>query len=209
LRFYTRISSASFNSTLVSQVGVYNDKYIIGTSDRGLLVLSTSNTVNNSTGWFIINTIKNLNSVYPVSVADFVINQSTLYLLSAGQGLAVLDLNSNFGLVSFLLNHPSLTKLDFLNNPFSGSKYIGVGCQNGEKINEFFYEFLIDDEYNPQLNRIFTGSDLIISSNFKTVDMFFTYIFNKINNKLIIIRRGMLNNIPSELYHVDLSNTET
>jgi hypothetical protein len=213
LKFYNKIKYLDFNSSEINKIGVYEDTYLLATNDKGLISImpnvydSASKVLSwKFRGLYSVAVDENNRTRTP-SVGDFVVNQKTIYLIDKSQGLVILDIFDSLRYYSLAFYHPKLLKLDFFANAFTGSKFLGISVNNGDNIFEFFFEFLIDDEYNPLLNKVYTTDEIVLYDNFLTVDKFFTYFFNKISNKLMIIRRGMINSISSETYYVDLSRT--
>lgn len=215
LKYFTKVSNVSFNSTQVTKLGFYKNSLLIGTLDNGLVILSSdpsdkfssknSSITNNTNIWTPKLFISQVSIGNLLKVVDFLINESTLYIINKNMGMVIIDLKQNYSFLNYIFSHPSLNKFDLMINPFTGSKYLGIGLSNGNNVYEFFLEFLIDDEYNPLLNKVFTTNSLVVYDSFYTVDKFFTYIFDKISKNIIILRRGMINSIPSEVYYLDLS----
>jgi hypothetical protein len=221
LHYHAYVNSTIFstlNTTVVTSVGINKDHLIIGTREEGLIVLNKD-----EKGWIIFKTITSIPSnlipydptkqpessgpdSMPVKVNDFLINQKTIYLIVIDFGLAIYDIRDYvYSIAPYNFYHPAMIQIDFLNNPFTGNKYVGISLSNGGDVNEFFLELIMDDEFVPQLNKLFTTNSLASFDNFFTPDLFFTYIYNKIDQTLIIIRRAMINTVDFELYKLDLS----
>lgn len=203
LSYFTSMKYSDYNSTSITKIGIYGENILIGTKDNGFMALTNIASTGLASS-FVMWQNKfslTLSNNKTVVVNDFVVNQKSIYLICEDLGMVILDLTNNFLIKSTYL-HPSMTQIDFINNPYLGSKFVGVGLNNANNIYEFFIEFLIDDEFNPLVNKVFTSDSLVGYDSFKTTDLFYTYIFNKITQSIIIIRRGMINTIPSEFYNI-------
>lgn len=106
-----------------------------------------------------------------------------------------------------LITHPNIDYIDYIINPFNSNIFLGVKLnQNSSQIanqdSEVFIEFLLNEEENPYLNKIFTSKNQYVKyyTKFINLDSFFSYSFNQITKNIIIIRRGMLNSIPFLTY---------
>ena len=106
-----------------------------------------------------------------------------------------------------LITHPNIDYIDYTINPLNSKIFLGVKLnQNTSQIinqdSEVFIEFLLNEEENPYLNKIFTSKNQYVKhyTKFINLDSFFSYSFNQITKNIIIIRRGMLNSIPFLTY---------
>jgi hypothetical protein len=165
----------------------------------------------------IANSTDNVPSSVPTSTANnkliyltgFAVNQLTVYAIFFGYGMVILDPTRNYEVNKWVFKHPSLNSVDFINNPYLGNKYSGITVKNQNDIKEFFIELLIDDEFKPVLNKVHVSDNIISADNALMVDLFYTYIFNKVTRQLIIIRRGLLNAVTREIVVFDIERVMT
>jgi hypothetical protein len=144
-----------------------------------------------------------------IYLSDFSVNELTIYLVFNGYGLVILDPNKEYELQDWYFRHPYLLNLDFINNPFFGNKFTGITIKNQNQITEFYLELLTDNEFHPFLNKVFVSDEIIMADNAFMPDLFYTYIFNKIEKNIIIIRRGLINAVATQTLVVKLQNYGT
>lgn len=84
---------------------------------------------------------------------------------------------------------------------------MGISVSNLANVTENFIELLINFELSPSINKVFLSSSLVVFDNFYTTDYFFTYLFNKFTNEIIMLRRSLLNIVPVETYILKIDNT--
>jgi hypothetical protein len=104
LKFFTQVFINSFNSTSVTKVGFHKNSLLIGTLDRGLIILSSnlndqivSNTTTNIT-WSPNLFISQVSIGNSLKVVDFLINDNTLYIINKNMGMVIIDLKHNYAL---------------------------------------------------------------------------------------------------------------
>lgn len=116
---------------------------------------------------------------------------------------------------------PEIVQMDIVTNPITNVMYLGLLSNNKD---EFFTEIMLQKYDIPTINKVFRLYDPISSSNstYKTIvvydeevivnydnkdlqanfksmltnDNYYSYIYNSKNNDIIVIRRGMENNVP-------------
>ena len=203
---------------IITNFGTYNEDVIISTLDRGLIYLKKNKTTNI---WdsLIFNRTNFDNSNIVLRITDININKNTIYVIIENLGVKIFDLKK-LEFIDFEFKHPYLKKFDtvFPNN--SKTPLFGILVDNTSyEVNEFFIELKINNfnEFKPQINRIFiTGFknsnnlnlDPSTSKNFNLIS--FTdqinqgYIYDKVNERIIITTRGIPNFIDTYNYKIDL-----
>jgi hypothetical protein len=144
-----------------------------------------------------------------VYLNGFSINELTVYAIFSGYGMAILDPNREYEINDWYFEHPYLISVDFINNPYLGNKYVGLAIKNQNQITEFFIELLVDNEFHPFLNKVYVSNEIISADNTPMVDLFYTYIFNKVNRQLIMIRRGLINAVSRESIVINVDSIMT
>ena len=136
---------------------------------------------------------------------DFIINENTLYVIEEKIGLIIFNIKNETFLKK--INIPSAINIDKFINPFTGKLFIGIYL-NTSINDEFFIEFLIENENMPIINKIllYRDNNHYNFSNYLTFDGLFTYFLDNANNNLIIIRRGLISNISFYSYIIPINN---
>ena len=138
-------------------------------------------------------------------IISFVVLEETIYLIEKNKGMIIFDkINLK---IRKRLNYEKAIKLDYFINAFNGNKFIGLYLNNSDNnYSDFFIEFLIINEINPLINKVLLYPDKIkpTINQILTIDYFFTYIYDKNNKQIIIIKRGSLSNIPFVSFKIDL-----
>lgn len=192
----------------ITQLGISKGNMIIGT-DQGLFILAqTNDKTPNSFKLIRSLTRVEYNSdkkVYNMKVLNFVVGNYYMYVLVKYFGIIQLELSTMGISNKFQYFHPYVKQMDFIINPITFTKYLGVSFQNTEEMNDLLFEINIDDEEKPTMNKVYTKSEPIDSKNFVTNDFFYTYLFDKNTKKIFMLRRGMINNIPHAIHTIDIS----
>lgn len=88
--------------------------------------------------------------------------------------------------------HQSLKQIDYFVNAIYGTVFIGVLVEQRNNNEEFFIEFLFAFPTSKiKANKMLTGTRKNIIP-FYTPDLFYTYLYDTIEKKMFIIRRGLL-----------------
>lgn len=185
-------------------------------------VSSSLNNISNNSSGNNFDTTKSLNNtktsaenndqntsayIYNVNIKDMLVNEKSIYLIVENLGLHIISLDSLLISDNFFYENENLYKLEFYNNIFLGTKYVGVYAENRNNISqEIFLEFIINDEFNPLVNKVFTSSKYIGKGKAAAFDDFFTFILNANEKSFYLIRKAMINKIPFITYNIDLSN---
>lgn len=206
-----RLVSFNFTATyIVSKVGHKDNKFFLATS-QGIFIFSR-NPLSQQYDVLVkkIETVydNQSNSFIPVYALDMVIARSHAYVAIKDHGVRILKLDTlNFIGYTFILKN--IRSLDLVVNPLMFTNYLGIFADNNKDNNEFFIELNIDDESNPNINKLFMSTQNLGKIRPITNDMYFTYFYNSDLNKLTMIRRAMLNNIPHTTYEIDLEDRGT
>jgi len=146
-------------------------------------------------------------SIINTNIRDIIINEFSIYLIVENRGLFIINLENLQISEDFFYENSHLYKLEVYCNIFLGNKFIGVYAENPESSSqELFFELLIDGEFNPLANKVFTSPIYTGKGKAATYDDFFTFILNTKEKKLILIRKGMFNYIPFITQILDISN---
>lgn len=172
-----------------------------------------NNTINNSN---LNNTNNDLNNnpngngnitVFSTNILDMIINEFTIYVIVENKGLFIINLGNFEVLENFVYENPYLYKLEFYNNIYFGNKYLGIHAENYESsFQEIYIELLIDNEFSPLANKVFTSKDYFGQGKSVSYDDLFTLVLDSRQKRLILIRKGMINSIPFLTYIFDLSS---
>jgi len=214
-------------STTYNTPSSSNKEFIITSLDKGIAVIKKKISSNNLVDeWELVGVVttykNNINSeTSPLSVNDFVINQSTIYVVVPNFGLKVfitsynvnnqqtsrnlLTVKNCFEEAVAYIHHPFMRKIDFYYNYLTQKSFIGISINTRYPLSEFFIELLIEREYSPQVNKIFYNEDSVDSDNFLTGEHF-SYILNKDNQNIIIFRRGLLNPLTELTYVIHIGS---
>lgn len=143
-----------------------------------------------------------------IPVKDFIILQNTIYVIIENKGLFVIDLKNLQPIENFRYYNKFLYKVEFYNNIYLGNKYIDLFIKNELSTQEFFVELLVDDEYNPLANKVYTSSLSFNYSKSGSFDDFLIFLINPTDKSLIILRKAMFNSIAHQAYTFDLNSQE-
>lgn len=176
-------------SVIINSLGIEGDSYIFTTS-TGIIIVSPNDTHTTSDyNGFDVQTL------YPsVKFTDIIVLYSTIYANAQGKGLYIISMkninNKNIIPIS------NIKQIDFIQNPFNGINFLGLLLDTMKKSDDFFIEYYIPYENHlyPVINKVFCSEFHHVSS-FNTPDLFYSYFLN--GNTIYVIRRGMLNIIPS------------
>ena len=138
---------------------------------------------------------------------SFVILDETIYAIEKNKGLLVFN-KTNLSSIIKSFEFKYAVKLDFFINAYTGNKFLGLYLNNiDNEENEFFIEFILIKENNPLLNKVLLYPNSVKPSidQILTFDYFFTYLYDKANKQIIIIKRGSLFHIPFVSFKIDLS----
>lgn len=113
--------------------------------------------------------------------------------------------NNNLRLTNYKFELSNIVSLDLIINPILLTKFLGVVLDNTINKPEFLIEINVDDENNPLINKVFTSITYLNLVNNILNDFYYSYILSPENTKLIVIRRGVINNIPTISNSVNLS----
>ena len=164
---------------------------------------------------FILTENNEIKYIYNYSYSDiqndlisFQILQNTIYAVEKDIGIVIFNKTDNSRYNKIILSNA--IEIDKIINPFNNYLFLGIYL-NDSTNDEFFIEFLIIDEFNPIINKILTYKDNkhFYIANYITFDSYFTYFLDKANNKIIIIRRGLIKKIDFISYILpvnDISN---
>lgn len=179
----TFIKKINGNASKIHKIGYYNGKFII----------ARENKLEDESNRLIISK----------TVIDFAINGYYIYCIVKGEGLYIINILHPDTDVK-MYTHQRMKQIDLFINPFTGYQYLGIRVDNDNEGEEFFIEFLLYNQNTVLLNKLFTSKN-IDYLQFFTLDSFFSFFFNKVDNKLYIIRRGMLNSAPFQTYYIDFT----
>lgn len=200
------------NNEEINQIGIIGTNYIVihyANSDKLYYFFQNESLLWDSKELTIIDRYNTLTS--PKKIKQFIIFTKNVYILYETLGIGIFyfaysNLEPELFLGS-LITHPNIDYIDYIINPFNSNIFLGVKLnQNTSQIanqdSEVFIEFLLNEEENPYLNKIFTSKNQYVKyyTKFINLDSFFSYSFNQITKNIIIIRRGMLNSIPFLTY---------
>lgn len=138
------------------------------------------------------------------SITHMIVLEYMIYTLVENYGIKVIEISS-MGFVDYEFQHSYFKSLDLVVNPLLNTKYLGITMKTTDQINDFFLELNVDDELYPEINKIFLSSELNTAKHYMVLDLFLGLFYDPSKNSLLIIRRGMLNNIPFQTYKYDLS----
>ena len=143
-----------------------------------------------------------------LNISDLSVLQYTMYILVRGYGIKIMELKSFGFLENYEFYYKMLSKLDFVVNPILNTKYMAITIKESRNENndEFMLELCVDDEYNPKINKVFVSDYNITFTNYSPYDLFLGAYYNAYENDLIIVRRGMINNIPFQTYVISLDD---
>ena len=150
---------------------------------------------------FILNSNNEINYIDNYSHSDiqndiisFQILNNTIYAIEKEKGMIIFNKTDNSLYNKILLS--TAIQIDKIKNLFNNYLFLGIFL-NDSTNDEFFIELLIINEFNPIINKILTYKDNkhFRITNYLTFDSYFTYFLDNANNKIIIIRRGLLNEI--------------
>ncbi len=191
--------------------------FFLGLESEGIMIISKNSESNNN------NSNNNSNNSYKISyelkkfkcektnteldlnVKDIQEVDNSIYVLIAGFGLKILnvkDLN-NIKFEKFEFRHPYIEKMEIHSNPNYEIYFLGVLISNRlfTSGDEFFLEFSLKNEFEPELNRIYL-SDKVISVTNILNDDYFTYIFEKNSNKFLVISRSSTANEYNSIFEI-------
>lgn len=214
------------NCTLISKVGYLLNDIVVGT-DKGLIVYNKKIIFNDNSNTNItsengdssifsetIYEIKRNITLFDTSngfrrilnITDFYCLQTTVYLLINEFGIKIIDAYS-MGFLPFEFNKRNSIGMDLYVNPLLVTKFVGLFIESSRDENEFLIEFNVDDERNPLINKVFVSSSKVYTKYRSHYDMYLDIMFQEQENSLIVIRRGMLNNIAHQSYKLNLNST--
>lgn len=130
-----------------------------------------------------------VNKVYPEQILQ--IKGYTL-VLARDFGMVCYQFNNEFNQCDN--NHyriPNLKHIDLNINPLNNIHYVGLFSEN----KDYFFTELIEEKGIFVVNKVIKSTSDIKFSNIVSPDMYLSYVFNKLDSTLIIIRRGMINKI--------------
>lgn len=172
-----------------------NDARLLNSNRKLDIILSNATTATNVTPILILS----------FDYLDFIINHKTIYYIEKGVGLRLFDLTTMEISQQLIIENSYLKRLDYLEYSLYDTSlyYIGVSAFNNPPANqEFFYEILASDEFNPSINRIYASSKKRRFDNFVSNLNSFSIFYDKESSDLVFITRGAPNviNIPSYVW---------
>lgn len=212
LLIYKRINNFDYNN--IHKFGVLSgdEKIFLFSYDKGgLMEIIFDDNIETSP----ISTASSICQIKSVSdstpeqkqITDFIILKNTIYAISKDKGFIIFDINPKTKNIVYnkIFYHPRVFKIDVITNPFNGNMYLGVSLTQENPNEEFFIEFLLYEENNPIVNKVFTSYDTTISTiPFIQYDVFSSLFLSK--TKLYIIRRGMVNSVNFVSYVIPLKS---
>lgn len=138
-------------------------------------------------------------------INNIIVLEKMIYVLVQGYGIKIIEINA-FGFVNYDFRHKNLKHIDLVVNPLLNTKYLGITFVDSFDQQEFFMELNVDDEIYPEINKIFLSSKSNTRSHYITLDLFLGMFYDPNDNTLLVIRRGMLNNIPFQTYKYNLNS---
>lgn len=196
---YLMIDNDLLEDRIINQFSFKEDSLIFS-SLQGLLILKLTN------GELVKTYGDNL------SIKDFIVNNSTIYVLILNEGMRIFDFKKN-DYTDYLFEHPSLKKFDYVNSiPLvsSGVYYVGIAINNNPpEVSEFFIELISEGEYelNPRVNKIFTSNQKFVNNDIATDHMGkWTYVLDRENKNVYMIKRASPNNIWTHNYIIKIDN---
>lgn len=148
--------------------------------------------------------VTNTISITEFRIIDMLINNHTAYLIVKNYGMFIYDI-SNDKLANFYHNNTNLVKFDYMT--YGNTYYVGLYI-NSAANSEFLIEFLLIDEFNPVINRIYisdvpiTHGTHCVSDNYSSL----TYIYLQNYNKLIAVTRAVASYSDVFNYVIDTNN---
>lgn len=178
-------------------IGMKGNNLYLAITNIGLVECSFING-SNSVSYNILSTTEAEKNIF-----DFVINEYSIYAISKGIGLYIYDLSFSV-IKTVLYKHQFISQIDFMVNPYYGTKYIGIIFKGKEPCSEVFMELLLIDELTPIPNKVFTSC----SNSFLhyTLDKYNTFLYDSINRSLYIIRRALLGEVNFVTYKINLDS---
>lgn len=169
------------NIVKINSVGLFKEYCLFATS-AGILIVNQDDS----------NSVQQLYSSY--SFTDLIVLYSSIYTIAQGRGLFIISIRNPSD--KNIINLLNIKQIDLVQNPFTGNDFIGVLLDTMNRADDFFIEYYIPirDELHPIINKVFCSEGHRISS-YTTPDSFYSYFLN--GNTIYVIRRGMLNKIPT------------
>lgn len=212
LLIYKRINS--FDYTNIHRFGVLSGDeriFFFSYNEGGLMEIVFDNNIEISPTSNVssISQIKSVSdsTLEQKQITDFIVLNHTIYAISKDKGLILFDINLETKNIIYnkIIYHPQMSKLDLVTNPFNGNMYLGVSVIQENPNEEFFIEFFLYEENIPIVNKVFTSYDTTISSiPYIQYDAFSSLFLS--NNKLYIIRRGMVSSVKFVSYVIPLKS---
>ena len=144
----------------------------------------------------------NLNDLLSIIILDY-----TIYVLEENVGLVLTDRYYPWKVIS-KYNFTNAVKMDLFINPFTGFKFLGLYLHNKDnKTSDFFIELLIVNETNLYLNKalLYPDSKKPSIDEVLTFDYYFSYIYDKTNEQIIMIKRGSLNTVNFTSFKINMN----
>lgn len=212
-------SSNSNNLLTITKYGTYKDTIIISTLEKGLVFINKNS---QSGKWEpeFFDSVTFKNEKHKLKIRDMSINKNTIYIICEQYGMKIFDLKEKI-FTQFEFNHPHLLKFDSNFRDNMPSPFYGLLIDNSnQEVNEFFIELKLKDynEYAPQINRIFISGNKSAKSPYYmpqqnknglvsyTNQMNLGVIFDKLNQRILLIDRGVPSFAKSYTYKIDLQN---
>lgn len=137
---------------------------------------------------------------------DFVLNLNTIYIVNKYTSLEIFDLKNLTVHSTYPLN--TIKGIDHFDS--GNGYYIGLSFDNNpDSLSyEFFIELFVNDEYNPEINKVFTSKSKVRYDKYHTKPLEYSIIFDKINKKYIIFYRGLPYDINIPTYQIPIQDLD-
>ena len=142
-------------------------------------------------------------------IISFEVLENTIYALEKKKGLIIFNKRDSY--IINKLQFLDAFKIDYFLNPFTGYKFIGIYFNNNDDyFRDFFIELLVNNENSPLINKVllFPKYEKFSIDQILTFDYFFTYIYDKTNKYIIMIKRGSINKIPFVSYKISFEKNK-
>lgn len=153
-----------------------------------------------------------LNIIESTQFEDFVLNLNTIYIVNKYTSLEIFDLKKLTVYKTYPFNNiKGIDHFEYSLNDYIGNGYyIGLSFDNNPDLLlfEFFIELFVNDEYNPEVNKVFTSKYKVRYDKYHTKPSEYSIIFDKISKKYIILYRGTPYDINIPTYQIPIQDID-
>ena len=193
------IQKFTTTNTILHAIKIKNYLYLSTEESKSIFCYDTNNN--------LIKTFKYNNSNNDI-ISFVIINNNLIYAIEKNFGLIIFNINNSKLIYTYHI--PKAYYIDYYINPFTSHKFVSIFLNN-YKIDEFLIELIINNEYLPIINKILVynipNQKKPFFSSFLSIDNYFYYFLDVNNNKIIVIRKGLLRNINFLSYFIPFNNT--